>query len=516
MEEKELKVGELINGELITEDIYNEFSNGRGEDYEDAPDPMISSAPNSGFSNSPMVVYTRWSSNYSSRGGRKIDTITIHHMAGNLSLETCGNIFAGASRNASATYAVDNEGRVGQYVDEKYAPWTTSSYANDSHAVTIEVANSYAGGNWPVSDTALNATIKLVADICKRNGIEKLNYTGDVSGNMTKHCWFDSTLCPGPYLGDKFKYIEEQVNLILNPPKPKPNPVIKFDRIWGTNRYETAKAAANAGNTGGKFDSCILVSGENFADALSSGFLHYRTGGPILLINNTDTVIDKVLTWVKTNVAKESMVYIVGGKGVIPESVETKLEGYEVTRFAGSNRYKTNISVLKSVEPEIGSEIIVCYGTSFADGICASIVNKPVMLVANKLIKEQLDWLKTVSIKKFYLIGGESVVSKEVEAELAKFGSIERVYGSNRYSTAVAIANKFFKNVNTVIMATGKSYADGLCSANLGRYPLLLVDNDTYKDAQKYVSGINIKKAYVMGGTGTITNETVNWVLTKI
>ena len=33
-----------------------------------------------------------------------------------------------------------------------------------------------------VSDKALKATIELCVDICKRNGIKKLNYTGDKSG----------------------------------------------------------------------------------------------------------------------------------------------------------------------------------------------------------------------------------------------------------------------------------------------------------------------------------------------
>lgn len=185
------------------------------------------------MSNSKYVVYRRLSPNYSSRYGTKIDTITIHHCAGVLSLETIGRIFSSGDREASANYGVDNEGRVGQYVDESNRAWTSSNGANDRRAVTIEVSNSATGGDWPVSDKALKATIDLCVDICKRNGIKKLNYTGDTSGNMTKHCWFTSTLCPGPYLGGKFPYIEKEVNKILSGGEPEPTEKLEVDGLFG-------------------------------------------------------------------------------------------------------------------------------------------------------------------------------------------------------------------------------------------------------------------------------------------
>jgi nucleoid-associated protein YgaU len=57
-------------------------------------------------------------------------------------------------------------------------------------------------------------------DICQRNGIEKLNYTGDKSGNLTMHKWFAATGCPGPYLESKFPYIAEEVNKRLGNVEP--------------------------------------------------------------------------------------------------------------------------------------------------------------------------------------------------------------------------------------------------------------------------------------------------------
>ena len=162
------------------------------------------------MSNSKLVNYIKLSPFCTKPRGAKIDTITIHHMAGNLSVETCGNIFQ--SSRASANYGIGSDGRVGMYVEEANRSWCSSSSANDNRAVTIEVANSSTGGNWPVSDKALTKLIDLCVDICKRNGIERLNYTGNKSGNLTMHKWFVATACPGPYLESKFPYIAQEVN----------------------------------------------------------------------------------------------------------------------------------------------------------------------------------------------------------------------------------------------------------------------------------------------------------------
>ena len=98
------------------------------------------------------------------------------------------------------------------YVEEANRSFASSNRANDQKAVTIEVANDEIGGNWHVSDKALAKLIDLCVDICQRNGIEKLNYTGDASGNLTMHKWFTATTCPGPYLESKFPYIANEVN----------------------------------------------------------------------------------------------------------------------------------------------------------------------------------------------------------------------------------------------------------------------------------------------------------------
>lgn len=167
------------------------------------------------MSNSSLASAHIWSPNYTTVANKKNTDIVLHHMAGNMTVESCGYMFANPARGASSQYGIGTDGRIGQYVDEMHRAWTTGDYYIDARAVTIEVANNSGAPQWTVSDAALNSAIKLIADICKRNGIKKLNYTGNKSGNLHMHQWYQNTNCPGPYLGSKFTYIANEVNKIL-------------------------------------------------------------------------------------------------------------------------------------------------------------------------------------------------------------------------------------------------------------------------------------------------------------
>lgn len=173
------------------------------------------------MSNSPLVQYTRISPNSNNPRNHKIDKITIHHVAGVVSVETLGEIFAPSSRQASSNYGIGSDGRIAMYVEEKNRSWCSSSWDNDQRAITIEVSNSATGGNWPVSDYVLSRVIDLCVDICIRNDIEKLNFTGDANGNLTMHRYFANTSCPGDYLASKFPYIADEVNKRLSSSKLK-------------------------------------------------------------------------------------------------------------------------------------------------------------------------------------------------------------------------------------------------------------------------------------------------------
>lgn len=177
-----------------------------------------------GYTNSPLVVYTKLSPNCSKPRNHAIDRITIHHMAWvKATVEQCGASFANANREASSNYGIGYDGRIGLYVEEKNRAWTSSSSANDNRAVTIEVANSSGAPDWRVSEASYESLIELVTDICKRNGKNKIIWFGNKEKAlnyspksnemvMTIHRYFSSTSCPGEYLLSKHPDIAKRVN----------------------------------------------------------------------------------------------------------------------------------------------------------------------------------------------------------------------------------------------------------------------------------------------------------------
>lgn len=160
---------------------------------------------------SNLATYISISPNSNNPRNQKIDKLTIHHMAGNLTLEQFGDIVSKPARQMSANYAIESSGRCGIYVYEENRSWCSSNAANDHRAITIEVANDGGAPNWHVSDAAFEMLLNVCTDICNKYGF-KLVYTGDASGTLTTHDMFSNTQCPGPYLKSKMNYIAEEVN----------------------------------------------------------------------------------------------------------------------------------------------------------------------------------------------------------------------------------------------------------------------------------------------------------------
>lgn len=175
------------------------------------------------YSNSPLVNYKRISPNKTVNRKHKIDTITIHCVVGQCSVETLGNIFAPTRRRASSNYGIGPDGRIGMYVEEKDRSWCSSNSSNDHRAITIEVASDRTAP-YKINDAAYKSLVKLCADICKRNGIKELKWKADKSligqvdkQNMTVHRWFTATACPGDYIYSHLGQIANEVNAILKP-----------------------------------------------------------------------------------------------------------------------------------------------------------------------------------------------------------------------------------------------------------------------------------------------------------
>ena len=299
------------------------------------------------------------------------------------------------------------------------------------------------------------------------------------------------------------------------PDKPVDPPVEEMGvvRIYGSGRYETGYKVADALKEAlgvEKFEAVVVATGKNFADALAGSYLAVEKNAPILLTNGKDANVAELHAYIKSNVTSGGTVYILGGEGAVPATVDA-IEGYTVKRLFGSSRYDTNIEILKE-SGVTGDSIIVATGKTFADSLSASAAKLPILLVKpngtlNEVQKSFLDGMKYI-----YIVGGEGAVSEAYEKELEEYGDVIRVFGSSRYDTSVEVAKTFCKDANLAVVASGKNFQDGLCggplAAALGA-PLVLTKDKGTDAAAAYVAAQGIESGYVLGGGGALSDDAV-------
>lgn len=196
------------------------------------------------------------------------------------------------------------------------------------------------------------------------------------------------------------------------------------ERISGTDRYDTSVKVAKYLIDNKKIDgsSAVIANGYGYADALSVSSYAAVKGYPIILVNK-DALPDTVSDYLKN--LKINSCYVVGGTGVISDALTQKLPG-TVKRFAGQNRYDTNVAILSKLAVDCDyTNVYVASGETYADAITASALaaknNAPIILVGSyapnantkNLIKTKYD-----NIDNFYVLGGNTVVKDNIIDQL--------------------------------------------------------------------------------------------------
>lgn len=119
--------------------------------------------------------------------------VTFHHNAGRLSHEGVLNVWQ--TRPASAHFDVDRAGAVCQYVKVNEYAWACASGEGNRKTISIEMANSSTGGNWPVSETTWKSAARLAGWLFAR----VIGHRPSRSNVYFHHDWA-STSCAGPYM----------------------------------------------------------------------------------------------------------------------------------------------------------------------------------------------------------------------------------------------------------------------------------------------------------------------------
>ena len=295
-------------------------------------------------------------------------------------------------------------------------------------------------------------------------------------------------------------------------------------RIAGDDRYHTSLRVGRElkkVRKGKDFNAVVVANGDNYADALSGAYLAKVKNAPLILVNenNMEEAKKFIYTHLHKRVRKlqaKSQVYLLGGEKVVPEAMRTELEEYfDIKRIAGSDRFETNLKILKEANVRSG-DLLVCSGVGYADSLAASASGKPIMLVDDMLSDEQKKLIKSLDSGNVTIIGGYKSVNSNIESACKSLAPTIRIYGEDRYKTSLAIAKHFFKNSKSAVFAYGDNFPDGLCGGVLAEKmnaPLLLINENNYDFAKQYVRENTMNKFVVLGGNRMIPNRTINYIV---
>lgn len=285
-------------------------------------------------------------------------------------------------------------------------------------------------------------------------------------------------------------------------------------RLAGANRYATAIAISQKGWS--TSDTVILASGEDYADALTSGPLAKKYDAPILLTSKASISADTIS---EIGRLKAKNIIIIGREGAISIGVATQLTtaGYSaITRIGGINRYETSTMVAAKLDNP--SAVVVVSGLDFPDALSvspiASKLGLPIILSEKAGLSDSAKkYIENNKITKAYIVGGQGVLSLAIEKQVTQ---PIRLAGINRYETNLAVLKEFEGKLNydNVYIATGNNFADALAGAALAARtssPMILAGGGMYDKTANYLAGkenLNTK-IFALGGEDVVANSIV-------
>jgi len=284
---------------------------------------------------------------------------------------------------------------------------------------------------------------------------------------------------------------------------------LSVTRISGSDRYDTSFKIQEFLTKDEFSYYAVFASGEGFSDALSAGILAGEFEAPLILVRK-----DSIPKVISDNYSRITFgrSFLVGGTNSVSKKVEDEIhKNISVTiRLAGKNRLDTALSIYgpmleKRKELVLGDAFSSYNGYVYADALTAM----PYMYQLNKSTMGPLPLLPYAGEDASIVFGGYNSVPKLV-------GERSRIYGADRYKTAVEIAKAFKSNLNkdvdTIVLASGEDYPDALCAGPLAsskNAAILLTKSKTLnEDTKEYIkANTNIKNIIIVGGERSISSS---------
>ena len=189
-------------------------------------------------------------------------------------------------------------------------------------------------------------------------------------------------------------------------------------------------------------------------------------------------------------------------------------------RLAGTNRFGTAAEIAKMAFPDGAETVVLANGLTFADALAgvplASKLNAPILLANVKsLPKETTNAIEFLGAKNVIILGGEGVISNEVEKTLTDNKlTVKRLAGEKRFGTATAIAAELNEAPEEIFFVYAFNSADalsvgGVAAAKNAPIIYLTTKGKLNEDTAAYLEKVKgkVKKAYVIGGEGVIDKD---------
>lgn len=302
------------------------------------------------------------------------------------------------------------------------------------------------------------------------------------------------------------------------------------DRLSSGNRYGTAaEVSREAFPNPSAVDSVVVAMGEDFPDSLSAAPFAAKLGGPLLLVQPRAVPADTVAELKRLSPER---IYIVGGSGVVSDSVARTLEGYasasadKVTRLFGDNRFETSLAVAEAGWGRNAGNAFFATGWGFPDALAAGAAAAggvpgessafPVVLVPggqSELDARTRDRILALGIQRGFIAGGDGVLSAGIERSINSVigATAERFSGSNRFETSAKVAEVFHKVHGSMYYATGWNFPDALAgsvAAGVKGAPLMLTQPTCVPGVvNDQAFRIKPDSAFVLGGSGVVGDD---------
>ena len=200
------------------------------------------------------------------------------------------------------------------------------------------------------------------------------------------------------------------------------------ERIAGQTRYETSmKIAGHPAFKQAK--TVIIVTGTNYADALSISPYAYKKGYPILLCDPKNGLTNGEYDFVHEMCYDHAI--LVGGTSAVPQHVETQLKWLALNdqiRLSGETRYETSAEILdfETRTTSLKTDgVFLATGKNFPDALAAGPVaakKGTVLLLVDPGMQTTCKTLGEYkgSISSAYIVGGTAVVPQNDAQTLAE------------------------------------------------------------------------------------------------